>query len=370
MKRLISLIAVLCSLTACDHTEVEREIGYKGKAKYQPWLAAERFVQDMGGSVRSVATWTPPSSSDAVWIFPAATVNNESFARRMEKWVTRGGHLILLVEHADSDTSDWNDFSVKTDLHPALYSMLERAGIQLDKKAGTGGITARDEIKFAGRFFKVSAKSNLTVCRTGKSPGVFVSRVKGDGRITVLTDGRIFRNRWIGENEHADLLVALIESTGVKGKVGFMHGNPVSFWAMLREYLGPVLIGLAVWVLLWLWKNLRRFGPLEAETTPPESRGYEHHLEALGDFQWRLDRGVSLLAPLRAQITEMGQRAVARARLSDGDFYQFMADRSGLSYERVRQALADVPPAGSAQLTHTAADLQILHKAIHNTPRS
>jgi len=367
--RWIFLIAVVCSLTACDYTEVEREIGYKGKARSQPWLAAEHFVEGMGGSVRSVALWTPPSRSDAVWILPAETLNNENCARRMERWVTKGGHLILLVEHAESETSDWSDYSLKPDLLPALYSMLERAGIQLDKKAGTGGETTREEIKFAGRFFKVKVKSNLTVRKTGKKPGVFVSKVKGDGRITVLTDGRVFRNRWIGDNEHADLLVALIEATGNRGNVGFMRGYPVSFWAMLKEYLGPVLIGLSVWVLLWLWKNLRRFGPLEAEITPPELRGYDHHLEALGDFQWRLDRGVSLLAPLRTKITELGQRAAIRARLGDGDFFQYLADRSELSRERVQQALADVPPVGSAQLTLTASDLQKLHKALHNTPR-
>ena len=37
------MLAALC-LTACDYTEVKREIGYKGKARINPWLAAERFV--------------------------------------------------------------------------------------------------------------------------------------------------------------------------------------------------------------------------------------------------------------------------------------------------------------------------------------
>ena len=117
---------------------------------------------------------------------------------------------------------------------------------------------------------------------------------------------------------------------------------------------GPVLIGFAVWLVLWLWKNLNRFGPVEAETVPPESRGYEHHLEALGDFHWRLDRGASLLAPLRAQIIEAGEKAVARARLDSGNFYQLLADRSGLPVERIRQSLAEVPPGDSTQLTRTA----------------
>jgi hypothetical protein len=125
------------------------------------------------------------------------------------------------------------------------------------------------------------------------------------------------------------------------------------------------LLGLAALVLLWLWKNLTRFGPLEAEAPPPVLRGYEHHLEALGDFQWRVDRAASLLAPLREQITELGQRVSASAGRRDDDFFQFLADRAGLPRERVFRALAEAAPADSSILTRTAADLQQLLKVLH-----
>ena len=107
--------------------------------------------------------------------------------------------------------------------------------------------------------------------------------------------------------DHAALLDSLIRSTGDGGTVGFMRGSGMSLWVLLRQYLWPVLVALGLWLLLWLWKNFSRFGPVEAESAPPVSRGYEHHLEALGDFQWRLDRAASLLAPLREQIVELGQ---------------------------------------------------------------
>ena len=119
------------------------------------------------------------------------------------------------------------------------------------------------------------------------------------------------------------------------------------------------------WSLLWLWKNLSRFGPLEAADAPPTLRGYEHHLEALGDFQWRLDRAASLLAPLREQIVELGQRISVRAGRRDEDFFQFLADRAGLPRERVFRALAEAAPADSAILTRTTADLQQLLQVLH-----
>lgn len=361
MKRLLVLLAA-ATLTACEYTEVERETGYKGKARVNPWLAAERFVARMDREPLSVISWTPPKWEDAVWVLPASILSNESFTRRTERWAAEGGHLILLVEHADAETNDWSGYDSPPVMERALFAMLERAGIHLTE---SGGASA-DEIAFDGRIFTVEAASSAAVAETGGKPGVFASVETGDGRITVLTDGRPFRNRWIGENDHAALFDALVEVTEVEGRVGFMRGSGLSLWGLLGAHLWPVLIGLGVCVLLWLWKNLSRFGPLEAESAPPVSRGYERHLEALGDFQWRVDRGASLLVPLREQIVELGQRTSVRAGRRDDDFFQFLADRTGLPRERVFRALAESAPADSAILTRTAADLQQLLKVLHH----
>lgn len=365
MKRLVVLLATV-ALTACDYTEVERETGYKGKARINPWLAAERFADRMGWEALPVISWTPPEWEDAVWLVPASILNNESFTRRMETWVHEGGHLILIVEHAEAQTNDWLGHDAPLVLEPALFSLLERAGLVLTE---AGGASA-EEIVFDGRAFKVDAKSGATVAVSGEKPGVLASAESGDGRITVLTDGRIFRNRWIGENDHAALLNALLEAVENDGRIGFMRGSGLSLWALLREHLWPVLMGLAVLILLWLWKNLSRFGPLEAEAPSAELRGYEHHLEALGDFQWRIDRAASLLAPLREQIVELGQQTSVRAGRRDDDFFQFLADRAGLPRERVFRALAESAPADASILTRTAADLQQLLKVLNHPSQS
>ncbi len=171
MKRLLLMAAAALALTACDYTEVEREIGYKGKARINPWLAAERLVGRMGWKVRSVISWTAPQGEEAVWIVPASILSNESFTRRMEQWVGAGGHLILLVEHADEATNDWLDAHSPPVLEPALLSMLERAGIDLKPAEATSGNTTAEEIVFAGRTFKVNAMSKATVAASGRSRG-------------------------------------------------------------------------------------------------------------------------------------------------------------------------------------------------------
>ena len=361
-RSLFLLLAVALALTTCDYTEVKREIGYKGKARINPWLAAERFAAHDGGVVRSLAMWTAPESEDALWFVPASVLTNESFTRRMESWVDDGGHLVLLVEHANSESNDWSESVPEAELSPALLGLLDGAGISLveGKKPATAS-----EIVFEGRHFEVDAKSDTQVSVADGEPGVFASVESGDGRISVLTDGRLFRNRWIGDKEHAALLDALIRVTEYDGDIAFVRGSGLSLWGLLSDHLWPVLLGLEVLTVLWLWKNFTRFGPLEAADGRSTLRGYEHHLEALGDFQWRLDRAAALLVPLRAQIVEHGQRLVTRVGRRDDDFFQFLADRAGLPRERVFRALAEAAPADSSILTRTTADLQRLLQVLH-----
>ena len=366
MKNLMLMAAAALALTACDYKEVKREIGYKGKARINPWLAAERFTETMGRDTRSVIAWTAPEWHEAVWLMPAVALSNESFTRRMEAWVREGGHLILLVEHADAEINDWSKYSPMPELQPALLGMLTRSAIHLDESGASGADTKPKEIEFDGVTYKVSAESTASVAVRGDKPGVFASEKVEDGRITVLTDGRLFRNRWISDHEHAALLDALIYATADDGTVGFMRGSGLSLWKMLMNHLWPVLLALGVWLLVWLWKNLTRFGPVESADIPSELRGYEHHLEALGDFQWRQDRAASLLAPLREQVVELGQRTSMRVGRRDDDFFHFLADRAGIPRERVFRALAEAAPADPAILTRTTADLQQLLKVLHN----
>ena len=363
--KFLRLLMTALALTACDYTEVKREIGYKGKARVNPWLAAERFAARYDGEVRSLASWTAPEIGDAVWFVPASILSNESFTRRVEDWVEEGGHLVLLVEHADAGTNDWSIHPAEPGLEPALARMLARNGIELEESEFSKNTVSASKIEFDGESYEVDAKSQTSVAIHGGKPGVFVSVKSGDGRMTVLTDGRLFRNRWIGDKQHAALLDALIEATEYEGNIGFLRGPGLSLWGLLGDHLWPVLTGLGVLTLLWLWKNSTRFGPLESANGASTLRGYDHHLEALGDFQWRLDRAAALLVPLRAQIVEHGQRLSARAGRRDDDFFQFLADRAGLPRERVFRALAEAAPPDSAILTRTAADLQHLLQVLH-----
>jgi len=368
MTRLWRLLLglLLVAASGCGGQYEEREIGYKGRARVNPWLAAERFARSYDFQVESLAAWRAPAAGDAVWFVPASILNNGSFIRRVEAWARTGGHLVVLLEHAAAETNDWQTLDPELSPAATLLEMLDRLGIEVKEdpsddhvaEPGVGEITLEND------EFEVAAKARATVAMHGTTPGVFASTRAGRGRVSVLTDARPLRNRWIGEHQHAEFLLALMGATEREGAVVFVRGSGLSFWAMVRRHLWPVLCGLALVLALWLWKNLSRFGPLEAAAAPSAPRGYDHHLEALGNFHWRLDRAAVLLAPLREQILERGQRLCMRSGRLDDGLLQLLAARSGLPKERVARALADAAPADTLLATRIVADLQVLLKVL------
>jgi len=355
MKRIALAAIALPFLAGCEYREVEREIGYKGRARVNPWLAAERFIELRGGEILSTVSWTAPDWHDAVWLMPAAVLRNESFTRRVERWVREGGHLILLVERADAETGDWSWRWIDPAIAPSLGTMLQRSGLHLEERAGVSA----GRVGFMNDVYQVSARSGHGISPAGEKPGVFASVPSGHGRLSVVTDARIFRNRWIDEKDHAALLAALVDASPRYGRIGFLRGAALSFWSLLSEYLAPLLIALLAWLLLWLWKNLARFGPVELAENPSAQRGYGHHLEALGHFHWKLDHAAALLGALRARVADAAQRAARRAGRG-GDVHAFLAERSGLPAGRVAALLTDFAPRDAVALTRGAADLQSL----------
>lgn len=357
MRLLLGLLMVLAA--GCEYEEVKRETGYKGKARINPWLAAERFAAERGHTVRSLASWKNPDWNDSVCFVSIDVLNNEGFIRQMNAWVEDGGHLVLLADYSQPDQDDWRLFNDRfPQSQTGVVNFLKAAGFDLQTRKGGGKIGM---IPFNGRKFEVDSNSSSSVKTSAQEEGgAFASEAVGGGRISVVTDSRIFRNRWIGEHDHAALLGALIDVSEYEGAVTFIRGSGLSLWSLLDRHLRPFLIGLGVLLVIWLWKNFSRFGPLEAAQGPSLLRGYDHHLEALGDFQWRLDQGAALLAPLREQIVEEGQRQAMKAGRRDDDFFQFLADRVDLPRERVVRALTEAAPGDAAVMTRTAADLQRL----------
>lgn len=372
---LASLSALLLLIAGCGggHRIEERETGYRGKARLDPYLAAARFLQHYGYQVESRPGWPKPGPDTSVMVVPMSVLNTQAFVREVDQWVQDGGHLVCLGERAESWHDDWRDhYQIRRDpgdegkhddvAPPPCRAWLERAGLKVDLRSGED--LKAESVVFDDKRFEIAAGSAHEVRETGGRPRVLGHVDYGHGCITVLTDARPFRNRYIDEHDHAALLLAIVHLSPYSGAVLFVRDASLSFWELLWRHGWPALCGLAAVIAFWLWRNMPRYGPLAAEEEISTLRAYDHHLEALGDFHWRLDKAAGLLRPLRESVLERAQQQAAAAGHRDGDLFEWLAHRAGITRERAQRAMTHEVNPDPATFSRTLADLQTLHLSL------
>ncbi|WP_338287394.1 DUF4350 domain-containing protein [Luteolibacter sp. LG18] len=369
LRNLILLLAMAVALTTCTPAKYhEEERGYKGAAEIDPWLGAERFLGSYGHEVSLITSWHPPEPDEAVWFVPAHVIANETFARQLDNWMRNGGHLVCLVDYSTA-ASDWDLYS-NAHIDPAFEKLLGWHGFSIESDSSWIPPSPKSPVKppvsvqFRGKKYETGADSGWNVSVLNATSGEFATAVVGQGRMTVVCDARLFRNRWIDEKQHAELLKALTDAAPARGSIVFVRAATLSLWKLLWDRAWAVVLGGAIVLAFWLWKNLPRFGPLEAAEAPSPMRGYDHHLEALGDFQWRLDKAATMLGPIREEIIEKAHRLLVRIGRQDADIFQVLAERAGISRERAHRSLAEPAPADAAVFTRTVADLQAIRRAL------
>ncbi len=374
--------ALLLSGCGDDYREEERETGYRGKARLDPFLAAERFLRRLGHDVRVDRSWPQVDRSTGTMMMPAAMLEAKGYVDEVRDWVRRGGHLICFFSWTSAARNEWRAYpEAPTEPSAELKAWMEDAGwrvlpgakgdamsvvIAEKAKDGNGKQGTEPEMEewtFKRRSFlvrKLGPELFEPLGREGtKEEGRrFVSVPYGGGRLTLVADARPFRNRSIGEADHAPLLAALVMAAR-PGAVIVVLGTDVSFWHLVWTNGWTVLVALGALALVWLWRSLPRFGPLEASVRVDDWRDYRRHLDAVGGFFWRTDRGQSLLAPLRQEVMERlrQRRAVAGA---ESDLIVLAGTIADVPQERVRAALDETLRHDSASFTRVTGDLQRL----------
>jgi hypothetical protein len=345
-----------------EKVEIERDVGYRGEARSNPYFAVQELYTGLGAPARTLpgALDKLPPDDHAILLLSERRAITRPRLDALESWVRRGGRLVVALDEAPSLDPILKRFGVRAVGDPEEVPGRET----VEMATGTGAIHL--EIAKAPRLVDSRREANFVA----RSPsGVFLLRYfLGRGRVIVVSDGSFLTNAEIGRLGHARAAWALVDA--VQGPV---HG----VWLVVREDM-PTLLGLLArhaaaasvsFLLLlgaWLWSAGSRFGPALPDP-PRDRRSLLEHIQAAGEFLLRIGRAEDLAQATReALMRRVEVREPEWSKLPVPELAKRLAGLpgvGGLSERRIESALRP-PVLGAADLATTVQTLETLRRAL------
>lgn len=359
MKLWVLLFLTAISLCSCGQKREPKEVsrGYKGEARSNPYLLAQRYLKEKGWSVEDQKGAMILGDDDAMIILPVSSVKLKVDADELLDWVSWGGHAVILVEYGDDYRQDIGEYAshqpqnstysweneddivhsigldyIADELYVDLLALSKDEDEDFDYISVEGAELENIESDEAGSleaFGKLLRYVDLVDIELDNRPlkaglggefsfgygyeyeeGEFgdseedhrlLSLWYGDGRVTFVSDARLFRNPYLQMKGHAELLNHLVEQSPRSGVVVFNHGKIEGIFGLLMQHFAVAVWSLLALILFWLWKNLPRFGPRQ-DILEVDERDQMDHLVTTGNYLWSKGCDTALLVPLRIEV--------------------------------------------------------------------
>ncbi len=351
-----------------EFTEEEVEVGYRGEASRNPFLAAQRLCEHYGVSSKSrpsLGSLPPPNTTLAL---SQGGITSRGGAEVIKKWVTAGGSLIYFLRFLDRSYDDFAEVSPEINFWGSEDSQTDFLLDSFKVLASPGPERSRPSVSFQGQPYEVKFPSNLvldfepqTTPRTGLGTASSILQFSfGEGEVILVADAYPFRNRQIGYGDHAALFWAMINQTG-NADFLIVYGADLSFLGLLWSRGWMVIIPILLAIAMWIWKNIPRDGPLLPEEALSH-REFAMHIDAAGEFLWRQRAMPQLLAPLRRRILQRLRSTMSweDPTRTESNQWTVLANRTGLSPQRVQDALLADPGREPHRFVEICRDLNTL----------
>ena len=297
-----------------DYKLVEKDQGYQGEAKTNPYLAAEFFLRSMGQKTEKIKLFSDKqkalNNNDTLLVPSVRLAFDSRRSTDMIEWVSKGGHLIITGQpDAESNTNQRDHILNAVGLYIERRSLNDK-----DSEQEPVNIGIYDE----DNFWQVDFDDYLVVSRTEEFKSEVIWSVEGDhrvhaiqiqsgqGRITILSDMRMFKNDYIGSYDHAAFLFSLANDqmdSSVNGVFYYsLFDNQMSLYQWLWKNAKPLMLSFIGFIIIILWKLIPRFGPL-INIRQPVRRQFLEHLNASGNYHWREGHYNRLLIEIRKQLS-------------------------------------------------------------------
>lgn len=355
-----------------EYRIVEEDKGYQGEAKTNHYLAAEFFLLRMGQKAEKIKLFSGKETSlndnDTLLVPSVRLAFDMRRSEEMLEWVESGGHLIITAQPDSENESDQRDH------------ILAKLGLFIERQALNEDSTQEDEpvdiaINDEDDFWQIDFDDYLVISSTPEFNSEVVWTVKdedrlhavqvkvGRGRLTLMTEMRMFRNGYIDKFDHAAFLFSLANDQLVSGNEGVFYYSlfeeQISLLQWLWENASPLVLSLFALGIIVLWMMIPRFGPL-INVHSPVRRQFLDHLTASGNYHWRQGHYYRLISEVRKQLSHRVKLKYPEwSDLSKQDQISHFADISQIDSQVIEKALFD---SGIEQANDFTNKIKILEK--------
>ena len=365
--------AAIWFLSNFERRTESEPVGFQGKARYDRWLAAQRLLQRMGAQAQVVH-----SLPELGGLPPSATLllarGRQSFTPQTRQnildWVRQGGRLVVeaeppyqpdplldalgirrkVVKTADDrkgnddgrDNPALVEIALPADLAPVTVRMNGHIDLQ------TGGALAR----FGGR----------------QATAVLLLQYR-PGYVLVLNEFDALSNRSIGMYDHAEFLWRIAQvDQGTPSVFFFSDPRKLSLVEWLRTNAWSAVAGSALFLLVWLWHAVPRFGPIASDPERARRRLLDH-LRASGRFLWAHGGSQLLVDAAREaclrRIARVHPDLIAAAGTEhEAERVARLAELLGLDAEQSRMLFSQKAPTRMIDFLHTMRLYQTVHERL------
>lgn len=349
---IVLLVLLACTVWAAwFYTTHERYVrtqytGYHGEARINRFLAAEMLIRELGDEADSRSSLEPdewlPDVGDTIVVRLSSSFSLGAPRESLLKWVSDGGHLVLMPGMTSSRITD--------DFLKALGLRLVETETGDDDKA-TDEADANESEKSHDTGYAVDLgrtpyriePSDLpvpAVTLRDKKGAIAARREYGSGFVTLLASSVYFQNDALGDYDHARLLADVIDGYLEPGEVWFIYDARFpSLWQIIWRQAPYLVLGFAGLIVAWLWSVMPKFGPAVREGAPAR-RSILEHVGAAGHFSWRRGGARVLAANSAAAVMrEADKRHPGIGRLPPARQAEQMARITGLPAAPILDAI-------------------------------
>ena len=140
----------------------------------------------------------------------------------------------------------------------------------------------------------------------------------------------------LSRHDHAYFMWQLLKD---RQKVWLIYeSTSPAFLSIVYKHFPSLVVFSTIWLLLFLWYLLKRFGPVLTQL-PGDQRNLRQHIQQVGYYHWQQDKGNHLLNAWRSRIQKrLFVNHSNLAGLQEHALYEMLASLSGFTPAEIQQA--------------------------------